>query len=144
MKKKRAPDLTDDRIARIVDLLDSWNEKLTWELLIAAVHTEMGVTYSRFTLSEHTRIAHAFALRKTALRGVASAGARKSKDETVLAALERVGKYKAKAERLEAENQLLLEQFMTWTVNAERGGVTIDMLNRPLPKPARERTKGRE
>lgn len=144
MKKTRAPDLTDDRIARIVDSLDGWNGKLTWELLIAAVHAEMGITYSRFTLSEHARIAHAFALRKTALRGVASAGPRKSKDEAVLAALDRVEKYKAKVERLESENQLLLEQFLTWTVNAERGGVSIDMLNRPLAKPARERTKGKE
>jgi hypothetical protein len=35
-----------------------------------------------------------------------------------------------------------LEQFVTWAINAERKGVTLDMLNAPLPKPERDRSKG--
>jgi hypothetical protein len=42
---------------------------------------------------------------------------------------------------LEAENQLLIEQFVTWAINAERKGVTLEMLNAPLPKPRRDRSK---
>lgn len=36
----------------------------------------------------------------------------------------------------------LLEQFVTWTHNAESKGITTDMLNMPLPKPNRDRSKG--
>jgi len=31
---------------------------------------------------------------------------------------------------------------VTWALNAERKGVTMGMLNAPLPKPERDRTKG--
>lgn len=143
MKKQRAPDLTEERIALVVELLDEWKSKLTWDLLIAKVRDKTGVTYSRFTFVEHARIAHAFNLRKVALRGL-PAGPRVPRDERLRAALEQVDRYRAKAERLEAENQLLLEQFLTWAVNAERQGVTMDMLNAPLPKPDRDRSKGQE
>ena len=56
--------------------------------------------------------------------------------------MEQTERFKAKAERLEAENNLLLERFVTWAHNAERKGVTMDMLNIPLVKPDRDRSKG--
>jgi len=65
-----------------------------------------------------------------------------TRDDRVRTALEQVERYKAKVERLEKENELLLEQFVTWATNAERKGVTITMLNASLPKPERDRTKG--
>lgn len=64
------------------------------------------------------------------------------RDERVRAALAQAERCKAKANRLEAENQPLLEQFVTWAINAERKSVTLDMLNAPLPKPQRDRRKG--
>lgn len=143
MKKARAPDITEELIGTVVDLLDSWSGKLTWDALINRVRMKSGIEYSRFTLSEHARIAHAFALRKKILRGLPS-GPRVPRDELVKAALAQSNRYRGKAERLEAENRLLLEQFMTWASNAEREGVTIAMLNKPLPKPSRGRTKGKE
>ncbi len=142
MKKQRAPDMTDDRLELILSLLDGWSQKLTWDGLIEAVAKETGITYSRFTLAEYPRIANAFKLRKDALRGVPASERATPRDERHRAALDQVARYKARAERLEAENQLLLEQFVTWAINAERKGVSIDSLNAALPKPARARTKG--
>jgi hypothetical protein len=144
MRKQRAPDMTDERIGQVVEQLDGWRGKLTWDLLIAKVHEKSGITYSRFTLAEHPRIAHAFGLRKEAQRGLPSGGPRVPRDERVRAALEQAQRYRDKAERVEAENNLLLEQFNIWAINAERKGVTIDMLNAPLPKPSRDRSKGKE
>lgn len=43
--------------------------------------------------------------------------------------------------RLKQENALLKEQFLTWALHAERKGVTMSMLNAPLPKPNRDQTK---
>lgn len=141
MKKTRAPDLTDDRVQAVLDTLDAWKGKLTWDLLIAAVKEATGITYSRFTFFSYPEIANAFALRKEALRGSWSGGAVTPRDERVRAALEQVERMKAKVERLTQENQLFKEQFVTWAHNAERKGVTIMMLNAPLPKPERERSK---
>jgi hypothetical protein len=142
MKKNRAPDLTAERIAAIVETLDTWKGKLTWELLLDAVEASTGFRYSRFTFAEYPEIANAFSLRKDALRGTLPRERGEPRDERVRAALAQADRYKAKAERLEAENQLLTEQFVTWAINAERRGVTMDMLNAPLPKPERDRSKG--
>lgn len=142
MKKTRAPDLTPARLQVVLDTLDSWIGKLTWDLLIEAVEKATGIRYSRFTFVEYPQIANAFSLKKDALRGTWKTPGSEPRDERVRAALEQVERYKAKAQRLEYENQLLLEQFVTWAHNAERKGVTMMMLNAPLPKPQRDRSKG--
>ena len=144
MRKPRAPRLTKDRFAAVLDILDGWRGKLTWELLLAAVEASTGHRYSRFTSAEYPEIASAFSLRKETLRGTLPRTRAEPRDERVRAALARADRYEAKASRLEAENQLLLEQFVTWAINAERRGVTLDMLNAPLPKPPRSRSKGTE
>ena len=144
MRKPRAPRLTKDRFAAVLDILDGWRGKLTWELLLAAVEASTGHRYSRFTFAEYPEIASAFSLRKETLRGTLPRTRAEPRDERVRAALARADRYEAKASRLEAENQLLLEQFVTWAINAERRGVTLDMLNAPLPKPPRSRSKGTE
>ena len=141
MKKNRAPDLTPERIAVVLELLDTWKGKLTWELLLDAVEVSTKIRYSRFTFAEYPEIANAFTLKKDTLRGQLPRERAEPRDERVRAALAQADRFKAKAERLEAENQLLTEQFVTWALNAERKGVTIDMLNAPLPKPPRDRSK---
>jgi hypothetical protein len=143
MRKSRAPDLTNERIAVILETLDAWKGKLTWELLLDAVQVSTGFRYSRFTLAEYPEIANAFSFRKEALRGALPQQRGEPRDERVRAALAQAERYKAKADRLEAENQLLIEQFVTWAINAERKGVTMMMLNAPLPLPPRDRTKER-
>jgi hypothetical protein len=142
MKKSRAPDLTTERIQMVIDTLDNWEGKLTWDLLIAAVAKTTCITYSRFTFAEYPQVANAFSMKKEALRGKWAEKPTVPRDARVKAALEQAGRFKSKARRLEKENQLLLEQFVTWAFNAERKGVTVAMLNAPLPKPHRARSKG--
>jgi hypothetical protein len=142
MKKDRAPDLTPERIEQIVDMIDVWKGKLTWDLLLVAYEAASGHLYSRFTLAEYAEITTAFSLRKEALRGTLPHSRGTPRDERVRAALAQAERATAKAERLQVENNLLVEQFVTWAINAERKGVTLDMLNAPLPKPERDRSKG--
>jgi len=141
MKKNRAPDLTDERITNVIEMLDEWKGKLTWELLLGAVEKATGHRYSRFTFAEYPEIANAFSLKKDALRGTLPRARGEPRDERLRAALAQVERYQAKIHRLEAENRLLTEQFVTWAINAERKGVTLDVLNAPLPKPPRDRSK---
>lgn len=141
MRKKRAPDLTPEFIQLVVETLDAWNGKLTWPLLLAAVEDATGIAYSRFTFAEYPDVANAFVLKKEALRGSRKGEAASPRDERVRAALDRVERLQAKVDRLSQENMLLKEQFVTWAHNAERKGVTMSMLNAPLPKPQRDRSK---
>lgn len=141
MKKDRAPDLTNERIATVIEMLDEWKGKLTWELLLGAVEKATGHRYSRFTFFEYPQIANAFSLKKDVLRGTLPRARSEPRDERLRGALAQVERYQAKIDRLEAENRLLTEQFVTWATNAERKGVTMDILNTPLPKPERERSK---
>lgn len=142
MKKDRAPDLTSERIALVLEMLDTWKGKLTWELLLVAFEASTGYRYSRFTFAEYEEITTAFSLRKEALRGTLPRSRGEPRDERVRAALAQAARATAKAERLQVENDLLVEQFVTWAINAERKNVTLDMLNAPLPKPERDRSKG--
>jgi len=142
MKKRRAPDLTQEHIVTVLDTLDTWRGKLTWDLLLDKLEAVWGHRYSRFTLASYAEVANAFAHRKDALRGTLPVSRGTPTDERVRAAMGQAERFKAKAERLEAENKLLLEQFVTWAHNAEKKGVTMDMLNMPLPKPDRDRSKG--
>lgn len=144
MKKSRSPDLTDEIIREVIDLLDTWQGKLTWSLLLDSVKDKTGFEYSRFTFADYPIVANAFSLRKKALSGSWKPKSNQSRDEHVKAALDQVARYRAKVERLEQENQLLIEQFVTWAINAERKGVTIAMLSSPLLKPGRDRSKIRE
>lgn len=144
MKKTRAPDLTPERIEVILTTIDIWKGRLTWDLLIAAVEKTTGIAYSRFTLGEYPEIANAFTLKKDTLRGTFKSEPSVPRDEKVRASLEQVDRLQAKVDRLQQENMLLKEQFVTWANNAERKGVTIMMLNAPLGKPPRDRTKGED
>ena len=141
MRKQRAPNLTEDTIAVVVDVLDRWTEKLTWDLLTAEVLRRTGFEYSRFTFAEYPRIANAFAVKKKKLSGTLATEPRTPRDGQILAAMDESDRFKERADRLARENELLLEQFVTWAVNAERHGVTIAKLNAPLALPNRERSK---
>ena len=67
MKQTRAKNLDDTDIKKIVEILDGWTGKLTWELLIDAVELRLHNRYTRQTLHKHERIKKAFELRKAAL-----------------------------------------------------------------------------
>lgn len=138
MRKSRAPDLTEERIALVLEILDEWRGKLTWGLLLDAVQEAIGYRYSRFTFAEYPEITNAFSFKKNALRGSLSRERSEPRDEQLRAALAQADRYRQKVDRLQAENQLLLDQFVTWAINAERRGVTMDMLNTALPKPNRD------
>lgn len=143
MRKRRAPDLTDKLVGSIVEVIDEWTGKLTWNLLIDKVAQRLGeeYRYSRFTLDEHVTIKQAFQLRQQASRADPTNGPRVPRDERLRLAFEQIERLKAKNKRLEAENADLLEQFHVWAINAQDAGVSMDRLNKPLAPPRRDQTK---
>lgn len=125
-----AKHLTDRDIQRVVELLDGWRGKLTWEILASACKPIIGTAPARQTLYRCTRIAQAYEQAKARTKEVR--GPSKSLP-TVQTALDRIARLTAENERLQMENSRLLEQFVVWQYNAHVRGLTAAQLNAPLP-----------
>lgn len=131
--------LTDRKIEAIVEVIDGWSGKLTWDRLLEAIQPRVG-DYSRQALNNHTRIKSAFDHRKKALRGGV---AKRFEDKPVelQKALQRIERLEAENQRISRENDQLLEQFVRWGYNAANKGMSEDQLNAALPEIDRERTR---
>ena len=143
MAQKRGKNLGDDDIKQIVEILDGWSGKLTWELLIDAVELRMHCRYTRQTLHKHERIYNAFELRKKGLAD-GDGSVRTVHSPELQKALERIARLEVENKRLESENERLLEQFARWAYNAHARGLDNDFLNRALPSVNRGQSRPRE
>ncbi|MDP3307621.1 hypothetical protein [Methylotenera sp.] len=132
MKQQRAKNLDDPSIKAIVEILDGWSEKLTWDLLIEAINFRTHNKYTRQALHKHERIRNAFDLRKAELAN-GDATIRNVRSPELQKALERIARVEAENRRLESENNQLLEQFVRWSYNAYTRGLDAEFLNQPLP-----------
>lgn len=135
---KKTPHLNAKKIRKIVEILDGWSGKLTWDLLRHEMKPLVG-EYSRQTLYNHTRIFEAFQNRKKELKNHVPGS--KAKTVAEQKAHERIANLEAKASRLERENTQLLEQFVRWAYNASIKGISKEALNHPLPRIDREQTE---
>jgi hypothetical protein len=137
MKTKRSRNLGDQDVQTIVGLLDGWSGPLTWNLLIDAVYARLHSKYTRQALHKHARIRIAFEVRKKNLQ----AGEPQVRGSVqVQKALERISRLEAENQRLQIENERLLEQFARWAFNAYVRGIGESELNRPLPEIDRRQT----
>ena len=138
--KKRSKNLGDDEIKQIVEILDGWSGKLSWELLIDAIELRMFSRYTRQGLYKHERIRNAFELKKNEGAEGGKAVKRASSPQLQIA-LDRIVRLESENRRLESENNQLLEQFARWAYNAHTRGLDHEFLNRPLPSVNRGQTK---
>lgn len=137
-KPKRAPNLNDDAIAVVVGILDGWTGPLSWEDLICQVEVRLHARYTRQALHKHERIRQAFALRREFVadepkpKRIVKGSLERQKDH------ERIARLTAENQRLEVENNRLLEQFARWLYNAWIRGLDEGTLNQPLPETLRD------
>ena len=125
--------VTRASLPRILRELDRWHGKLTWPLFCARVATVLGAeTLSRHTMFQYPAIVERFQQRQRDLREAAQSLPR---NFTLEVAIKRVADLEAQVKRLEATNNLLLDQFRRWQYNAFAQGVRVDTLDldRPLP-----------
>jgi hypothetical protein len=138
--KKRSKNLGDAEIKRIVEILDGWSDKLSWDRLIDAIELRMFNRYTRQALYKHERVRHAFEFKKNEM----AEGGRDVKQVAspqLQIALDQIARLESENRRLESENNLLLEQYARWAYNAHTRGLDYDFLNRPLPAVNRGQTK---
>jgi len=138
-KKKRAKNLSETDIDRIVDIIDGWSgAPLTWNRLIDEIERQLFRRYTRQALNRYHRIKLAYAVNKE--RHPPQAYENDSLSPELRVALEQIEKLTAKTRRLEEENQQLLEQFARWAYNAYQAGISEVQLNRDLPPVNRGQT----
>lgn len=144
MTKRRARNLDDQAIERIIRILDGWSGKLSWDLLVDSIERYLGVRYTRQALDKHGRIKSAYQIAKERISNISSSGRRQrlaGAETGVL--IQRLERLEAENARLRVENERLLEQFMTWAYNAHLKGLSKEYLNAPLPSVDRELTKAK-
>jgi hypothetical protein len=136
----RERNLDDKIVAAVVELLDGWSGRLTWDALIEALERREGLKYTRQTLHSHERIRLAFTVRKRN-HSTEEAQSCEGASPELQIAMERIARLEAENRRLAAENNALLEQFARWAYNAQTRNLTADFLNKPLPAVDRDRSK---
>lgn len=141
MTRVRERNLGDEVVETIVQVLDGWSGKLSWEALIDAVEKRAGLKYTRQALHRHERIRLAFSVRKKTLSGQPVEQAPEVESPELQVALERIARLEVENQRLAAENNSLLEQFARWAYNAQTRSLTKEILNSPLPEVDRERSE---
>ncbi|UYM17080.1 hypothetical protein [Endozoicomonas euniceicola] len=68
MKSIGAKGLSKERISEICTILTTWNGKLTWDLLVKKIASEMNLKVSRQTLNAYFSIKKEFQIKKDDLR----------------------------------------------------------------------------
>lgn len=144
MMIKREKNIDETVIREVLQVLDGWQGKLTWELLIEAIARRTGRFYTRQAFHKHPQIKTAFKACKSHLRRSTPVLNRISKSLTIneiTLLMERCARLEAENARLNSENERLLLQFLVWSYNAHVRGLSEEYLNRPLPNINREVTK---
>ena len=134
-KRNRSKNLTDENIEVVVSILDGMDGKVTWEDLIEAIYIRTGESYTRQTLSKHSRIKRAYDIAKERIirerENTGRIDASLSQKEYILT--EKIKTLEAENERIKKENCDLLYQFARWAYNAYAHGMSPVQLDKPLP-----------
>ncbi|WP_319470115.1 hypothetical protein [uncultured Pseudodesulfovibrio sp.] len=129
--------LTPDAIDAIVVLIEKWEGKLSWPLLVNAVFLVIGSKYSRQTLSSKAKIQAAFDERKQQLKTGSKAPKYYTTREVDLA-LQQLERLKLENKALKKERDTLLGQISIWSYNAAIKGLSERELNAPIPSANRK------
>ncbi|MBP6083747.1 MAG: hypothetical protein KA732_21120 [Providencia sp.] len=129
--------ITEKTLPVALHELDKWSGKLTWNSFAAQLAKVLGEeSVSRHTLLSYPALVEAFNNRKNSLKEPSNST---EKDVTLEFAKEQISILEAKVERLEKQNESLLEQFVRWQHNAYMmPNVDMKVLNQRLDKPLPE------
>lgn len=126
--------ITKHEVEKIISLIDQWNDndKFTWESLCQLANKRLAIVATRQTLYSQKKIKTAYHFKKEKLR-TEGVGKVKVPPSLNLAA-HRIAKLEAENMRLIAERNALLAQFVVWQYNAMNKELTIEDLNKPIPR----------
>ncbi|TBG89593.1 hypothetical protein ELG67_11080 [Rhizobium leguminosarum] len=135
--------LTESEVDKIVNLLTTWQGRLSWELLLRRVTPMLRRDFTRQGLDKQATISIAFKQAKERLRTRAKkpTADRDGLPPELAAALSRNDNLVAEVDLLKAERDRFLERFATWLYNARSRGISEHDLNQPLPPVDRDKSE---
>lgn len=123
--------VTEENLEDIIILINTWEGKLTWDLLCSKVSELLNVkSIERQSLANYLDIQKAFSKRKQKIKEDAKANP--EPNVTIDYLQKQVNNLKAQVQRLEEINERYKQQFIVWQYNAHMHGITKDKLNKPL------------
>lgn len=128
-RAQRAPNLDDERVSKIVELLDGWSGALTWSLLVEAIEEKVGGRYARQALDRHVPIKDAYQQAKQRMGGEKQPSGQLTEKEI----RRRAGEYDRltnEVARLEREGNNYAQQFARWVWNLRQMKISEDQLSR--------------
>jgi len=133
--------ITKATLPKVLRELDRWEGKLTWPLFCDRVASVLDVpSVSKHTMYLYPTIKERFKQRKQELRDQSEL---MPTDFTMDWAARRIADLEAQVSRLEATNNVLLDQFRRWQYNAYAHNVRMETLDLDLPLPSIDRSGGR-
>lgn len=127
-----AKHLTPDDVKKIVDLLHKWQYELTWDLLVGACKEKLGITTTRQALNRKQEVKEVFALTKKKIK--VSGDTNYARPNSIDIAHQRIEALAEEVHKLRNANNFYIEKFARWQYNALARGMTMEELERPLPK----------
>lgn len=123
--------LTQTDVKNIVIMLEKWSYELTWDLLVDACHSQLGIKTTRQALSRKQEIKDTFGITKSRLK---VKGQHYARPNSINVAHQRIERLANEVNALRDANDFLIEKFVRWQYNALNRGVTLEELERPLPQ----------
>ncbi|AJE08289.1 MULTISPECIES: hypothetical protein [Pasteurellaceae] len=123
--------ITEENLEEILLLINTWDSKLTWDLLCHKVAELLNVrSIERQSLANYPDIQKAFSKRKQKIKE--QEAAIPEKNVTIDYLKKQVNNLKAQVQRLEEINDRYKKTFIIWQYNAYMKGMTENDLNKPL------------
>ena len=121
--------VTEENIAEILQLIDTWKGKLTWPLLCNEVKAMLELEdVTRQTLSGYRDIQEAFTARKEFLRENPVEEV-KAKDSDVEHLKNQIVGLEAELARAKSTIEKYKQRFVQWQFNAYKHGIRMDSLD---------------
>ncbi|QLB14837.1 hypothetical protein A6B39_04890 [Mannheimia granulomatis] len=123
--------ITEENLEEILLLINTWDSKLTWDLLCHKVAELLNVrSIERQSLANYPDIQKAFSKQKQKIKE--QEAAIPEKNVTIDYLKKQVNNLKAQVQRLEEINDRYKKTFIIWQYNAYMKGMTENDLNKPL------------
>ena len=123
--------ITEENLEDIIMLINTWEGKLTWDLLCSEVSQLLNIkSIARQSLANYSDIQKAFSTRKQRIKE--NSKANPQPNVTIDYLQKQVNNLKAQVQRLEEINEQYKQKFIVWQYNAYMHGMTEDKLNKPL------------
>lgn len=129
-RSKRRYRLTDDRVERVVAIIETWAGRLTGESLTNKVIKDLGITTTRVGLLKVEQIRKAFEKR---VRAQKSGRPVSEIDATTRQWMAKIESLKLRFEERDEAIRAYKERFIHLHFNAKRIGIAIEDLEIPMP-----------